>query len=77
MTLPRESRARLWVGTSGWPVDHWCVRFHRRALARRDWFSHSAAHCQTVEINSTFHGLPGGRASTPGGRPRPRACRSR
>lgn len=59
MTLPRERRARLWVGTSGWHYDHWRGRFYPRALARRDWFSHYAAHFETVEINNTFYGLPG------------------
>jgi len=58
MTLPRERRARLWVGTSGWQYDHWRGRFYPRALARRDWFSHYAAHFETVEINNTFYGLP-------------------
>lgn len=59
MTLPRQRRGRLWVGTSGWQYDHWRGRFYPRALARRHWFCHYAAHFDTVEINSTFYGLPG------------------
>jgi uncharacterized protein YecE (DUF72 family) len=51
-------RARLWVGTSGWHYDHWRGPFYPAALRRREWFSHYAAHFDTVEIDATFYRLP-------------------
>jgi uncharacterized protein YecE (DUF72 family) len=58
MTVARMRRARLWIGTSGWHYDHWRGLFYPPALPRREWFSHYAAHFDTVEIDSTFYRLP-------------------
>jgi uncharacterized protein YecE (DUF72 family) len=58
ITVARDRRARLWIGTSGWHYDHWRGRFYPRGLPRSAWFSHYAAHFDTVEIDATFYRLP-------------------
>ncbi len=49
---------RCWIGTSGWIYPHWRGVFYPDALPQSQWFSHYAAHFDTVEINNTFYRLP-------------------
>jgi uncharacterized protein YecE (DUF72 family) len=51
-------RGQFRVGTSGYQYDHWKGLFYPERLAKRDWFAYYAKHFDTVEINSTFYGLP-------------------
>ena len=46
------------VGCSGWSYRHWAGDFYPRGLRNSDWFSHYAAHFDTVELNTTFYRLP-------------------
>lgn len=62
MTDPRcdtaVSGGAVRIGTSGWIYPHWRGRFYPKHLPQRRWFSHYAAHFDTVEINNTFYRLP-------------------
>jgi len=47
------------IGTSGWSYAEWRGTFFPARLRRGDWFAHYAACFDTVELNSTFYGIPG------------------
>lgn len=51
-------RGRIWVGTSGWQYDHWTGPVYDRGLDTRARLSRYARSLYSVEINSTFYGLP-------------------
>ncbi len=51
-------RGRTFIGTSGWRYDHWLGTVYPADLPAEDWLCHYAAHLRTVEVNSTFYGLP-------------------
>ena len=51
-------RGHVRIGTSGYQYDHWKGRFYPEGLPKKQWFSHFAAHFDTVEINNTFYNLP-------------------
>jgi uncharacterized protein YecE (DUF72 family) len=53
--------ATLRVGTSGFHYRHWRGIFYPKKLSSDEWFSHYAAHFDTVEINSSFYRLPSAR----------------
>lgn len=48
----------VWIGTSGWHYRHWVGSFYPDGLASSGYLAWYAAHFPTVEINSTFYGLP-------------------
>lgn len=50
--------AALRVGTSGFVYRHWRGDFYPAALVQRQWFAHYAEQFDTVELNTTFYGLP-------------------
>jgi uncharacterized protein YecE (DUF72 family) len=50
-----ESNGRILIGTSGWQYDSWVEPFYRGASPT---LSEYAKHFRTVEVNSTFYGLP-------------------
>jgi len=50
--------ADMHVGCSGWVYRHWKGDFYPPELPQRLWFSHYAAHFDTVEINASFYRLP-------------------
>ena len=50
--------ATLRVGTSGFHYRHWRGIFYPQQLSSDEWFSHYAAHFDTVEINNSFYRLP-------------------
>jgi uncharacterized protein YecE (DUF72 family) len=54
--------ATLRVGTSGFHYRHWRGIFYPRKLSSDEWFSHYAAHFETLEIKSSFYRLPRARA---------------
>ncbi len=54
--------AKAAVGTSGWSYKHWTKVLYPEQLKGRHRLEIYAEHLPTVEINSTFYGLP--RAST-------------
>ena len=48
----------LRIGTSGYHYEHWRGRLYPPELARDRWLTHYAGRFDTVEIDSTFYGLP-------------------
>jgi uncharacterized protein YecE (DUF72 family) len=52
------TKGQFRVGTSGYRYDHWRDRFYPHDLSKKDWFAHYAKHFDTVEINTSFYGLP-------------------
>ncbi len=54
-----KSKARCWIGTSGWNYPHWSGVFYPRGMKPVSWFQHYASVFDTVEVNNTFYRLPG------------------
>ncbi len=48
----------MWIGTSGWQYDDWRGHLYGAGVARARWLEHYASRFRTVELNSTFYGLP-------------------
>jgi uncharacterized protein YecE (DUF72 family) len=48
----------LRLGTSGWQYDHWRGVLYPEGLARARWLGSYAERFDTVEVDSTFYGLP-------------------
>jgi uncharacterized protein YecE (DUF72 family) len=46
------------IGCSGWAYKDWRGRFYPEKLPQRSWLGHYSSAFDTVEINSTFYGLP-------------------
>jgi uncharacterized protein YecE (DUF72 family) len=46
------------IGTSGWQYEHWNGTFYPSDLSNEGQLSFYAQHLNTVEVNSTFYGLP-------------------
>ena len=46
------------IGCSGWAYKDWRGAFYPEKMPQRLWLSHYASEFDTVEINSTFYGLP-------------------
>lgn len=53
-----SKRGRIWVGTSGWSYNHWIGPFYPKGIAAGAFLSFYARRFASVEINSTFYGLP-------------------
>jgi uncharacterized protein YecE (DUF72 family) len=53
---PRLKSVR--VGCSGWAYKEWRGSFYPEKLPQRLWLEHYATRFDTVEVNSTFYGLP-------------------
>ncbi len=51
-------RGHSFIGTSGWSYDHWKDTVYPGDMRRDDWLHHYAGHLRTVEVNSTFYGVP-------------------
>ena len=50
--------AELSIGTSGFQYDHWRGPLYPPGLPRDAWLTHYAARFSSVELDSTFYGLP-------------------
>jgi uncharacterized protein YecE (DUF72 family) len=50
--------ATAWIGTSGFRYRHWRGVFYPRELPTRERLSYYAARFPTVELDTTFYGLP-------------------
>lgn len=50
--------ATIRVGVSGWDYPGWAGRFYPHGLPARRRLSYAASVVDTVEVNSTFYGLP-------------------
>jgi uncharacterized protein YecE (DUF72 family) len=51
-------RGRSFIGTSGWRYDHWIGSVYPEGTQPDDFLHHYAGFLRTVEVNSTFYGLP-------------------
>lgn len=52
------TRAPLHIGTSGWQYRHWTGPFYPEGTVASKMLDHYVRQFRTVEINSTFYGLP-------------------
>ncbi len=50
--------AKLRVGTSGWSYKDWVNVFYPEGTKRTDYLQHYSQRFDTVEIDSTFYGIP-------------------
>jgi uncharacterized protein YecE (DUF72 family) len=46
------------IGTSGWQYRHWRGDFYPIEVPIKNWLAHYVTQFDTVELNSTFYGLP-------------------
>lgn len=46
------------IGTSGWMYNHWKGPFYPEKYPNKNMLKYYSEHFQTVEINSSFYGLP-------------------
>lgn len=46
------------IGTSGWYYRHWVGTFYPDAVSPRGMLAHYSREFDTVEVNSSFYGLP-------------------
>jgi uncharacterized protein YecE (DUF72 family) len=53
-----ENEPRARVGTSGWNKPQWRTNFYPPGLVQRRELEYAAERLATLEINTTFHGLP-------------------
>lgn len=53
-----ESRPRARIGTSGWKKPPWRGHFYPKGLVQREELRYAAERLSSLEINTTFHGLP-------------------
>ncbi|HUT52095.1 MAG TPA: DUF72 domain-containing protein [bacterium] len=54
-----RSKARAWVGCSGFSYSHWKDGvFYPAGLPQRSWLNYYAERFETVELNVTFYRLP-------------------
>lgn len=51
-------RGRAWIGTSGWQYDHWTGPVYEKGLDTAGKLARCAKDLNSVEVNSTFYGLP-------------------
>jgi len=56
--MTSSAHGRVWIGTSGWQYSHWRKRFYPEDLPRDKWLEHYSGLFDTVEVNSSFYGLP-------------------
>jgi uncharacterized protein YecE (DUF72 family) len=56
--MPRRVVPGIFVGTSGWSYPHWSGRFYPADLPDEAKLDFYAQRFGSVEINSTFYGLP-------------------
>lgn len=52
------TKGHVRVGTSGWQYEHWKGSFYPEDLAPDDWLGVYAERFGTVEVNTTYYGMP-------------------
>ena len=50
--------ARIHIGTSGWSYKDWVGNPYPKDIKAKDYLSNYSTHFNTVEIDSTFYGIP-------------------
>ncbi|MBK6266459.1 DUF72 domain-containing protein [Marivirga sp. S37H4] len=49
---------QTYIGCSGFHYNDWRGKFYPENLPRKEWLAYYAHHFNSVEINTTFYGLP-------------------
>ena len=49
---------KILVGTSSWTAKGWIGPFYPEGTPRNRWLSHYATRFPTVEVDSTYYGIP-------------------
>jgi uncharacterized protein YecE (DUF72 family) len=49
---------RIYIGTSGWSYKDWAGNFYPPELKSTDYLEYYSRHFNSVEIDSTFYGVP-------------------
>ncbi len=49
---------KLHIGTMGWSYDFWVGNFYHKGLKATDFLAEYSKHFDTVEVDSTFYGIP-------------------
>ena len=57
-----KERGKLFLGTQGFSFDDWVGTFYPEGTRKKEYLEAYARHFPTVEIDSTFYGVP--RATT-------------
>lgn len=52
------SKAKTFIGTSGWHYKHWQGTFYPQDIKQKDYFNYYKDRFQTVELNNSFYKLP-------------------
>src|SRR5437868_14293170 len=52
------TKARAFVGTSGWSYTTWRPKFYPEGTKTKDFLAYYATKFRTIEINYTFNHLP-------------------
>ena len=58
MAMPKETKGKIYIGTSGWVYDHWDRIFYPEDLRPNDRLKYFSDHFKTTEINYSFYHLP-------------------
>lgn len=53
-----RSHGGLWLGTSSWSSRHWLGKLYPKGTKPADFIAEYARIYSTVEIDSTFYGVP-------------------
>ncbi len=52
------TKAKTYIGTSGWNYNHWKAIFYPAGLKQKDWLEFYSERLESVEINNSFYHLP-------------------
>lgn len=53
-----ESKATVYIGTSGWHYAHWKGTYYPEKLPAKEYMNHYLKSFRSVEINNSFYKLP-------------------
>lgn len=53
-----SEKPSIYIGTSGWQYGHWMGKFYPSKLPKEKCLEYYAQYLQSVEVNSSFYGLP-------------------
>lgn len=53
-----DTRAKIYIGTSGWHYPHWKGTYYPEKLPAKEYMNHYLNFFRSVEINNSFYRLP-------------------
>jgi len=56
--IQMKKKGKIHIGTSGWSYKHWAGTFYHEKIKSSEQLDQYQASFDTVEINSSFYGLP-------------------